>query len=85
MAAATLVAVFGIQRGVQQEADQRQLNLPEEPKPAQTSSVRLVPPRSSNLGGLHDDGHSALADGDGEWVSHFYLEAWSNECTCRNP
>jgi len=47
MAAATLVAVFGIQRGVQQEADQRQLNLPEEPKPAQTSSVRLVSPRSS--------------------------------------
>jgi EmrB/QacA subfamily drug resistance transporter len=47
MAAATLVAFFGIQRGVQQEADQSQLNLPEEPKPAQTSSVRLASPRNS--------------------------------------
>jgi hypothetical protein len=47
MAVATLVAFFGIQRGVQQEADQSQLNLPEEPKPAQTSSVRLDSPRSS--------------------------------------
>jgi fucose permease len=44
MAAATLVAFFGIKRGVQQEADQSQLNLPEEPKPAQTNSVRLVSP-----------------------------------------
>ena len=46
VAAATLVAFFGIQRGVQQEADQSQLNLPEQPKPAQTNSVRLVSPRN---------------------------------------
>jgi hypothetical protein len=46
MAAAALVAFFGIQRGVQQEADQSQLNLPEQPKPAQTNSVRLVSPRN---------------------------------------
>jgi EmrB/QacA subfamily drug resistance transporter len=44
MAAATLVAFFGIQRGVQQEADQSQLDLREEPKSAQTSPVRLVSP-----------------------------------------
>ena len=44
MAAATLVAFFGIRPGVQQEADQSQLNLREEPEPPHTNAVRLDSP-----------------------------------------